>query len=609
VRNLSLVSASSHRVWGKTTTDENVEYTLKSPTKFLGQNEVKSLHQTRSFTDLKSSKNGGLNGIQKSSSTKHNDASEANGRPAFGKGRRRSTLYWTGTSPEIRQRKLEDVVSERMADSWFSLHVAGQSEPTYISEVIEKSMNPTFRFFDLNMNNPQTARAEEVHLKLWAKTDKLHNFFLLMEIHVCLKSLQFIGKSLDNFRQPLPANCTLFHFEDGTYTSLTDILVHKQPITSLYKGSTKTGITRPDRTSSYDALMRLANTDDCIQDALATRAKVEEDINGLLRLNRESLDILAKQRQAKEALNAVQQATSNEQRQIQSLRKKRDDMLASLNMRRDAIQTGRKKQNRSESGTRHLQKAIHDNQTQSEKSLDDSRAQIRRICEGLELIYPLEPIRNRPLQFTIRNIHLPNSVFDDTNRDEVAAALGFTATLTHMLSVYLSTPLPYPIFPDSSNSMIEDPISAAITQRKFPLYLANVSYKFEYGVFLLNKDIEFLMNKNGLRILDIRHTLPNLKYLMYVLTAGTGELPARKAGGIRALGTGQVRPTISRKGSEESVHSSVGFNSVKLVGGAIPAPTRHSGHAVEVNGKEKAAPEESEVPGRLLPAPSAKTHA
>ena len=93
----------------------------------------------------------------------------------------------------------------------------------------------------------------------------------------------------------------------------------------------------------------------------------------------------------------------------------------------------------------------------------------------------------------------------------------------------------------------------SIAQRRYPLHPTSVAYKFEYGVFLLNKDIEFLMCKAGLRVLDIRHTLPNLKYLLYVLTAGSGELPARKAGGVRGLVGVRLPLSVSRKGSEESV--------------------------------------------------------
>ena len=59
----------------------------------------------------------------------------------------------------------------------------------------------------------------------------------------------------------------------------------------------------------------------------------------------------------------------------------------------------------------------------------------------------------------------------------------------------------------------------------------------------------------GLRVLDIRHTLPNLKYLLYVLTAGTGDMPARKAGGVRGLVGGRTSSEASRRTSEDSVQS------------------------------------------------------
>lgn len=48
------------------------------------------------------------------------------------------------------------------------------------------------------------------------------------------------------------------------------------------------------------------------------------------------------------------------------------------------------------------------------------------------------------------------------------------------------------------------------------------------------------MSMQGLRMVDQRHTLPNLKYLLYVLTAGKGELPVRKRGDVRGLGNGDL---------------------------------------------------------------------
>ena len=126
-----------------------------------------------------------------------------------------------------------------------------------------------------------------------------------------------------------------------------------------------------------------------------------------------------------------------------------------------------------------------------------------------------------------------------------------------------------PVSLHGSTSTIDDPLAISQSQqnhqRTYPLYMKNVvRYRFEYGVFLLNKNIEILSNSLGLRPLDIRHTLPNLKYLLYVATAGKGELPARKAGGIK----GWLRQdgVFSRKGSMDSTMtaSSVGSPTIEV---------------------------------------------
>jgi hypothetical protein len=102
--------------------------------------------------------------------------------------------------------------------------------------------------------------------------------------------------------------------------------------------------------------------------------------------------------------------------------------------------------------------------------------------------------------------------------------------------------------------LIQDFISVLQdNQRTFPLYMKGVvRFRFDYGVFLLNKNIERLAESQGLKVMDIRQTLPNLKYVLYVCSAGSSELPARKAGGIRGLITGREVEIGSRRGSADS---------------------------------------------------------
>lgn len=113
--------------------------------------------------------------------------------------RRRSTLNWSNESPKQRQIKLEQATDRRMADTWFSLHCLGKEEPVYISEEVPKSMNPSFRFFDLNTYGPSVTRQDELTVKFWAKTENMREYKHLIELNVHLGSLQFIGKSVSYF--------------------------------------------------------------------------------------------------------------------------------------------------------------------------------------------------------------------------------------------------------------------------------------------------------------------------------------------------------------------------------------------------------------------------
>ena len=412
-------------------------------------------------------------------------------------------------------------------------------------------MNPDFAFFDLDGNGSTIARADEFVVRVWARDSSSPEYCLLVDFTVNLRSLQFIGKSLESFHHPLPQNCILFHLDDGIYTSFTDLPAQNhidEPSRDQTLKVTETG-------SSFDALMQLANLDDCVQDALKVRGELEGEINALLlkdKIQKAKQKMIVSEQ---EAVISTRNAATALRRQLSSLRKSNFDFTEGLQRRRDATDT-----------SNDASKALHERQQTCRQQISELRdglyrtsevahGQMRRIGEALLQIFPIESVRSKALHFMIRGIHLPNTTFDDTNRDEIAAGLGFTARLVYQLSLYLSAPLPYPIDINTSESSIRDPISMSLAQRKYPLHPTSVAYKFDYGVFLLNKDIEFLMNKAGLRVLDIRHTLPNLKYLLYVLTAGSGELPGRKAGGVRGLlgGGGRLTPSISRRGSEESV--------------------------------------------------------
>ncbi|KAJ4499319.1 UV radiation resistance protein and autophagy-related subunit 14-domain-containing protein [Lentinula lateritia] len=160
------------------------------------------------------------------------------------------------------------------------------------------------------------------------------------------------------------------------------------------------------------------------------------------------------------------------------------------------------------------------------------------LLSTLSYLFPIE-LRSPPdLLFTILDVPLPIPASPndpappltlpahiDVNEETVATALGYVAIVVQLLAAYLGHVLVYPITYIGSRSLIRDGISAMVGPRMFPLFSKGVdTYRFEYGVFLLNKDIE--MAKHDLRAIDIRHTLPNLKNLLLTLTDGE-DVPMR----------------------------------------------------------------------------------
>ncbi|XP_010694941.2 vacuolar protein sorting 38 isoform X1 [Beta vulgaris subsp. vulgaris] len=109
-------------------------------------------------------------------------------------------------------------------------------------------------------------------------------------------------------------------------------------------------------------------------------------------------------------------------------------------------------------------------------------------------------------------------------------ALGYVAHVISLIASYLHVPLRYPLRLGGSHSYIKDcavfnnptssgsnSTSLAAANKKcleFPLFLdGQDATRAAYAIFLLNKDIEQLLNYVGIESLGPRHVLANLKEL------------------------------------------------------------------------------------------------
>lgn len=358
---------------------------------------------------------------------------------------------------------------------------------------------------------------------------------LHLEQLVDLRRLNFLGSMLGT---QFPSNCLVFHLIDGIYTF--DLPAKSFP--------PRQGTAQP--TSSYNALMRLSTLEQSIQDALATQDLLKNQINEIIA---SQSDVKVKVTEAEDKLKLTNRYITAEQRGVKTAIEHIEKLNSSIVDRREMIMDGRSLMEKTKEDMNNAVTKLNADKEQCKKIKDDIRGQRRRICEDLSAIFKIEPMADgKPLHFQIRGIPLPNAetyggaTLGGAEEDELSAALGHVALLTKNLEMYLSVPLPYPITYCGSRSYITDDISVLKDPiRDFPLYLPRggsaAQFRFDYGWFILNKDIETLCAAQGLKVMDIRHTLPNLKYLLYVCSAGTDELPERKKGGVRGLRAGIMR--------------------------------------------------------------------
>ncbi|CCU98426.1 unnamed protein product [Malassezia sympodialis ATCC 42132] len=163
---------------------------------------------------------------------------------------------------------------------------------------------------------------------------------------------------------------------------------------------------------------------------------------------------------------------------------------------------------------------------------NDVTNQRARLTRDLDLIYHIQLEHARDLLYSIVALPLPNAVASTTKNasalvhklplEEVGSALAFVAQLVLLLSSYLHIPLPYPLTTVGSKAIVRDGISIMNGPRAFILHGRGTElYRYEYAVFLLNKNIEQLMNKCHVPVLDLRNTLPNLKNLLMTLSAAS----------------------------------------------------------------------------------------
>ncbi|XP_036601270.1 UV radiation resistance-associated gene protein [Trichosurus vulpecula] len=411
----------------------------------------------------------------------------------------------------IAARNIVNRNGHRLLDTYFTLHLCNSEKiykEFYRSEVIKNSLNPTWRSLDFGiMPDHLDTSVSCFVVRIWGGKKDLYQ--LLIEWKVSLDGLKYVGQQIHARNQ----NEIIFGLNDGYYGAPFE---HKG-----CSNAQKNSLLQVDQNcvrNSYDvfSLLRLHRAQCAIKQTQVTVQKIGKEIEEKLRLTSTSNEL----KKESECLQLKLLVLRNElERQKKALGRE----VALLHKQQIALQD-----KGSTFETEHLKLQLHKESlselrkecTAKRELFLKTNAQLtircRQLLSELSYIYPID--LNERKDYFVCGVKLPNSEdFQAKDDGSIAVALGYTAHLVSMISFFLQVPLRYPIIHKGSRSTIKDNINDKLTEkeREFPLYpKGGEKLQFDYGVYLLNKNIAQLRYQHGLGTPDLRQTLPNLKNFM-----------------------------------------------------------------------------------------------
>ncbi|KTW26660.1 hypothetical protein T552_02669 [Pneumocystis carinii B80] len=410
--------------------------------------------------------------------------------------------------PLLRLAYLEKALKNHLVDTFFTFHVKNIEHPLYISEIVTKTMNPDFLSFDFSTIKTSFICLSFLIICVWISNGG--PFQLLIKQPTHLSSLNYIGENLHSLKSSFPKNCIILRFNDGYYS------YHNLAYPLSYMSTNL----ETKESYSYHDIMKLNTLEKCIWDANRSIRMLTKSLEKYLDKYYKLFEIQKQKNKSSKHLSELENTIALENKKFKEAKEYKYSLQKSLNARRESIKIGLQNQQKVINYLKDARKILqHRKETLSQvfKKISTYKCQ---IATELQNIFPIEPVIDKPLDFTICDIFLPNTDYYKHDNNQIAAGLGYTAHLVYLLSFYLRIPLRYPIRPMCSRSVIEDPTDTYQNSKSFPLWLKGQDYShFKFGVFLLNKNIEQLMDSQSLIMTNLQYTLLNCKHLLLYITS------------------------------------------------------------------------------------------
>ncbi|KAG9471861.1 hypothetical protein GDO78_022446 [Eleutherodactylus coqui] len=396
----------------------------------------------------------------------------------------------------------------RLLDTYFTLHLLDGEiiyKEFYKSEVVKDSLNPTWRSLDFGpMPDRLDTSVSCFIVRIWG--GKNDAFRLLIDWKVNLDGLKYLGPQIQARNQ----NEIIFGLNDGYYGASFDSVGNTESRRNSHLQVEQNAVR-----NSYGvfSLLRLHRAQCAIKQTQVTVQKIGKEIEEKLRLSSSSNKLKKDSECLRLKILVLQDELERQKkalgREVELLHKEQN----ALNGKRNKFNSQREKLQKKSESLNELRKEC----TAKRESFLKTNAQLtircRQLLSELSYIYPIDMLELK--DYFVCGVKLPNSEdFQAKDDGSVAVALGYTAHLVSMISFFLQVPLRYPILHKGSRSAIKDNINDKLTEkeREFPLYpKGGEKLQFDYGVYLLNKNIAQLRYQHSLGTPDLRQTLPNLK--------------------------------------------------------------------------------------------------
>ncbi|GAB6021163.1 hypothetical protein CHUAL_003793 [Chamberlinius hualienensis] len=405
---------------------------------------------------------------------------------------------------------------------YFTLHADPDSPDFYTSEMLNgdvtdfnwKSFNWPSEVENVNLS------LSKMHIKIFAATNNWMNNQEIIAQTFCFKDMRCLGEQIPRDGHHFRPNTIIFEMFSGYYVG-SGSLVNINSIASskLSTSRPKEIVVGPELLrNSYDfsTLKRVHTVQQAVRQTRASVIKVRTVIHNKLEETKETMEMLSEKEWLKNKLNILRSELKNQQQCLLRLQKNSADLEEQNQIQRITLAkqaAALKKQHSKLIEDRHN---FIDTRENLVKTLAQLNMRRRHLISELSYIYPVHHIPDKG--YSIGGVCLPDSEsFIGKDDTMLSVALGYVAHLIIMVSQFLNIPLRYPILYMGTRSRIYDHMLSSISdsEREFPLFSRGTNkMQFNYGVYLLNKNIAQLRLICGLSTQDLRLTLFNTKALL-----------------------------------------------------------------------------------------------